>query len=97
MEKLPTPNVFIGFLDAENATHDLFPVVLLKLQLQLVGIFVEVSVNSTVSSDFPEVALGVNEATGAGLAGVNDGTGGPDADTPATNRPHTAITPRTCI
>jgi hypothetical protein len=93
MEKLPTPNVFIGFLDAENATHDLFPVVLLKLQLQ----FVEVSVNSTVSSDFPEVALGVNEATGAGLAGVNDGTGGPDADTPATNRPHTTIIPRTCI
>lgn len=94
MEKLPTPNVFIGLLDVENATHDLFPVVLLKLQLHLVGVFVEVSVNSTVSSDFPEVALDVNEATGAGPAGVNDDTGRTDADTPAINRPNSIIRPR---
>jgi hypothetical protein len=94
MEKLPAPNIFFGFLVVENTTHDMFPVAFLKLQLHLVGVFVEVSVNSTFCGDFPEVALGVNEATGAGLAGVIDGTGGSMADTRATNRPHSTITPR---
>ena len=50
----------------ENCMAVLLSVVLVKYQFQIIGVFVEVSVNATVSGSVPEVTFVVKDATGMG-------------------------------
>jgi hypothetical protein len=62
------PKVWTGSGNVLNTTRVLFPVTFLNDQLQVVGVFAEVSVNSTSNGAVPLVALGVKLATGGRIS-----------------------------
>jgi hypothetical protein len=68
--QLPTPNVYTGDCDVLKVTAVLLPVTFVKFHAQLVGRFVEESVNNTVVGAVPLVTFCVKDATGVALVTV---------------------------
>ena len=66
MLQFPTPNVDAGLCKVLNPNHVLFPVRFFAPYAQLVGLFVELSVNSTDNGAVPDVTFAVKLATGTG-------------------------------
>ena len=64
IEKFPAPNVCVAFRTVLHHTCILFPATFLNDQFHAVGVFVEVSLNCTVSGAVPEETLAVKLATG---------------------------------